>query len=178
MTIEIPNLDQLITVVLDRATHKGSQIHGEAHWKCVAQTGLELCREIDAADRIVVFLFGLIHDSQRLNDGFDRAHGTRAATFVRQIQSEHMHLSEDRLNRLTKACVEHADGFTSGDPTIGVCWDADRLNLWRLGVQPQSHLLSTEAARQPSVIQRAKNLAGQRMQWDEIFRFAHSAVES
>src|SRR5262245_5469316 len=164
MPNEIPNLHRLVSVVLDRATHKGSIIHGEAHWKCVAQTGLELCREVESADRIVVFLFGLLHDSQRLNDGSDRAHGIRAAAFIGQIRDDYLRLSEEQLTLLTKACAEHADGFTSNDPTIGVCWDADRLNLWRLGIQPQPHLLSTDAARQPAVIQRAKDLAGQHLQ--------------
>ena len=39
----------------------------------------------------------------------------------------------------------------SADPTIGACWDADRLNLWRVGVAPARGMLSTAAARSAEV---------------------------
>jgi uncharacterized protein len=48
---------------------------------------------------------------------------------------------------LLRALTEHADGYKSEDPTIGVCWDADRLDLPRVGIQPNRELLSTTAAR-------------------------------
>jgi uncharacterized protein len=54
-------------------------------------------------------------------------------------------LAGDRLERLAQACASHADGRTSDDPTIGACWDADRLNLWRVGMAPARSMLSIEA---------------------------------
>ena len=36
--------------------------------------------------------------------------------------------------------------------TIAVCWDADRLNLWRVYITPDPRLLSTKAARDPELI--------------------------
>jgi uncharacterized protein len=38
----------------------------------------------------------------------------------------------------------------SDDPTIGTCWDADRLDLARegVGIQPRARYMSTEFARE------------------------------
>jgi uncharacterized protein len=48
---------------------------------------------------------------------------------------------------LCEACTYHADGQVSDDPTIGVCWDADRLDLPRVGIGIDRKYLSTAAAR-------------------------------
>ena len=45
----------------------------------------------------------------------------------------------------------------SDDPIIGTCWDADRLDLGRVGVKPNPKLLSTERARSKAVIDWAYN---------------------
>ena len=47
---------------------------------------------------------------------------------------------------LVNACEQHTDGTTTRDPEIGCCWDADRLNLWRVGIRPSSRYLSTGTA--------------------------------
>jgi hypothetical protein len=57
-------------------------------------------------------------------------------------------LSARRAAKLERACAEHREGLITRDPTIGVSWDADRLELARLGVRPNARLLSTEAAKQ------------------------------
>lgn len=36
--------------------------------------------------------------------------------------------------------VEHR----TGDPTIDACFDADRLDLWRVGIKPDPSLMATE----------------------------------
>ena len=41
----------------------------------------------------------------------------------------------------------HTGGGLSKDPTIGTCWDADRLDLPRVGVIPTPDFLSTAAAK-------------------------------
>ena len=51
-----------------------------------------------------------------------------------------------RFERLAAALVDHANGLVSADPTIGTCWDADRLHLPRVGIRPRRELVSTEAA--------------------------------
>jgi uncharacterized protein len=56
-------------------------------------------------------------------------------------------LEPAQLERLAAACDGHTDGFISDDPTVGACWDADRLDLPRVGIKPDARLLSTAAAR-------------------------------
>jgi uncharacterized protein len=165
----IPDAMKLVDAVLSGATHRGSTLHGEAHWKCVTWTGLELAQQIPEGDADVVALFGLFHDSQRLDDGADRDHGRRAAMFVESLHGRLFHLAPEGLERLVRACAAHADGLISDDPTIGACWDADRLNLCRLGVRPDPELLSTEIARRPEVVRAAEALEGQQHDWARIF---------
>ena len=38
-------------------------------------------------------------------------------------------------------------GATTGDITVQTCWDADRLDLGRVGVYPEPARLCTDAAR-------------------------------
>ena len=42
-------------------------------------------------------------------------------------------------------------GEVSADPTIGCCWDADRLELARFGRHPIARFLSTAAALDPGI---------------------------
>jgi hypothetical protein len=58
-----------------------------------------------------------------------------------------LRLDDDQFGLLSEACVGHTDGLTTFDPTIGCCWDADRLDLPRVGITPTAEYLSTEAAR-------------------------------
>jgi uncharacterized protein len=55
--------------------------------------------------------------------------------------------TDEQLFLLAEALGRHADGFLSGELTIAVCWDADRLELGRCGIQPKDAFFSTSAAR-------------------------------
>ncbi|MBN2345700.1 MAG: hypothetical protein JXO51_04855 [Candidatus Aminicenantes bacterium] len=57
-------------------------------------------------------------------------------------------LEPEQLALLKRAMSGHAGGRVSGDPTIGVCWDADRLDLWRVGSLPVVELMSTRAGKE------------------------------
>ncbi len=69
-----------------------------------------------------------------------------------------LELVPERLRLLCRACSGHANGHTSADPTVGVCWDADRLNLWRVGVAPSRRLLSTAAARSAEIYEWSRGV--------------------
>jgi hypothetical protein len=45
--------------------------------------------------------------------------------------------------------------LTRGPVTLLACWDADRLDLVRVGIRPQTHLLCTEAARNNRILEWA-----------------------
>jgi len=53
----------------------------------------------------------------------------------------------DRLALLDYAIRHHTGGQISDDPTIGACWDADRLDIGRVGIIPHERYMSTAAGR-------------------------------
>lgn len=131
-------------------------IHGPQHWLRVLENGLQLAARTPGADAAVVELFALLHDSKRVNEDHDAAHGWRAANFVRLLAEKGLlKLEGPRMIRLLEACEFHEHGHVSSDPTIGCCWDADRLELSRLGIRPQSRYLSTDAANDILVQEQA-----------------------
>jgi len=121
-------------------------VHGPDHWRRVEAVGLELCKET-GADKTVVRLFALLHDSCRLDDGADLLHGPRAADMLGEIAVKLFTLEPDRLDLLEFAIRHHTGGQISDDPTIGTCWDADRLDIGRVGIIPHQRYMSTEPGR-------------------------------
>lgn len=57
-------------------------------------------------------------------------------------------MEDDAFERLSYACIWHTDKDHSDDPTIGTCWDADRLDLGRVGVVPSEDFMSTSFAKE------------------------------
>ncbi len=110
-------------------------------------TGLELASGDAAVDRPLVFCFGLLHDTRRQNEAVDPGHAQRASDFAEELRGEGaLALGGERFEALLDALRLHASGKVSPDPTIGTCWDADRLHLPRVSIVPDPALLSTRAA--------------------------------
>lgn len=160
----------LVAAVLKRSSGKDSSLHGVVHWQRVAAAGLALLPRTPDADPLLVFLFALFHDSMRLNDGRDPMHGPRAARLARELRGVAFGLDDARMGLLEFACEEHTNGGISPDPTVGVCWDADRLNLWRVGIRPNPRWLSTQAARSEERIGLARDLQRERFFWENLCR--------
>jgi len=125
-------------------------IHGWPHWVRVRENGLALAA-VTGADPLVVELFALFHDIARWNDGFDPGHGRRGAEMAALFAAELGGLDASRLELLQLACAHHTDGTIDGDVTVLTCWDADRLDLGRVGTVPRPDRLCTEAARDPAI---------------------------
>jgi uncharacterized protein len=121
--------------------------HGIVHWARVLENGLRIA-EITGADQEVVTLFALFHDSRRVNESRDQGHGLRGAELAHSLRGSLVHLDNTRFDLLFEACRLHTDGHTDGDPTLQTCWDADRLDLGRVGITPTPHRLCTDAARE------------------------------
>jgi uncharacterized protein len=119
-------------------------IHGVNHWSRVLHHGKKIGR-IRKADLLVVELFAFLHDSCRFHDGQDKKHGERAAEFACYQQKVFFQLKPKQLEKLLKALRYHSDGKVSADKTIQTCWDADRLDLGRVGIYPSSEFMSHEA---------------------------------
>jgi uncharacterized protein len=145
--------------------------HGVEHWSRVLENGLTLCGEMSAARPDVVVLFALFHDACRENEYTDPEHGHRAAKLaVRYHQRGALSVDATGLQLLVDACTGHDKGSLSLEPTIGVCWDADRLDLGRVGIRPAPMFLSTAAARQPEMLEKCVNASRRgefprRMSW-------------
>lgn len=135
-------------------------IHGAAHWARVKRFG-EFVGQDCGADLKVVRHFAFLHDICREDDHGDSRHGLRAAAFVHEARHQ-LDLSSSQLELLTTAIEYHSAGDISDDPTIGACWDADRLDLARLFIEPDPALMSTEKARQPETIAWAQRFSQKR----------------
>lgn len=123
-------------------------IHGPAHWRRVLRNGLLLAAQT-GADPLVVRLFAVFHDARRVNDMTDPGHGTRGAEYAATLRTQGLFTaSDEQFARLQEACNGHTEGLHHPDPTVGTCWDADRLDLGRCGFVPDAHFMSTGFARE------------------------------
>ena len=128
--------------------HKNSY-HGPWHWEKVEKNALSLANQTPGADKKVAQVFALIHDSKRENEDDDPEHGLRAANYAKKLfDAGRLMITSKQLEILMIACELHDKGKVSNDPTIGVCWDADRLDLTRVGIIPEKQYLSTDAAKE------------------------------
>ena len=127
----------------------------------------QLIRAASDCDAELVLLFALFHDSRRFNEFHDPDHGSRGGELAREMCGTAFQLEPDRLATLADACTRHDKGQTAGDTTTGVCWDADRLNLWRVGITPDPRLLSTSTAS--DLITEAREFHGRRYDWESLF---------
>jgi uncharacterized protein len=121
-------------------------LHGPAHWRRVERNGLLLAEQTGAKVE-VVRLFALFHDSRRINDGWDPGHGARGAEFAASLRDKLFELPEEEFALLHEACVWHTEGKSHDDATIATCWDADRLDLERIGIVPDPKRMCTEFGR-------------------------------
>lgn len=120
-----------------------SYIHGVEHWSQVEFNGLLLAPKT-GADILVVKLFSLFHDSQRVNDGYDLEHGPRGAEFAAKCRQEGLlELDDERFDLLYRACQQHTKTPRTGDPTIDTCFDADRLDLGRVSIVLNPNKMAT-----------------------------------
>jgi uncharacterized protein len=153
-----PNIRLILQAVLDKYALPWYGEHGLAHWARVLETGLRLSEET-GADTEVVQLFAVLHDSRRVNQGSDPDHGPRAAAYAVEVRGLLFDLPDPAFNLLHRACAGHTYERTHPDITVQTCWDADRLDLGRVGITPQPSLLCTEAAKRPETIQWADDRA-------------------
>jgi len=129
-------------------------IHGGAHMARVLENGLRVAGE-SGANVDVVTLFAYLHDSKRMNNGKDPEHGARGADFAKTLKGSIITLDDAEFDLLEYAIRYHTDGMTEADVTVQTCWDADRLDLGRIGIEPDPAYLCTPAAKKPDIIRWA-----------------------
>ena len=152
--LETPPI-QVVRAILARYPLRWDGTHGLPHWARVLETGQRLAGET-GADRVIVALFAVFHDSCRENEGWDDGHGRRGAELAASLRGRLIDLAPARFDMLYHACEYHTDGGTEGDVTILTCWDADRLDLGRVLITPSPEFLCTPAARRRETIDWAE----------------------
>lgn len=132
---------------------KLGETHGLSHWERVERNGILLSCEIHNGELHfnkdvninVVRLFAYLHDKCRVDDGLDLEHGERSAEMLHTIRDTLLQeLTDDEFAMLEQACRLHSTTHKTGNPTIDTCFDADRLDLERVGITPSPERMATE----------------------------------
>ena len=134
-------------------------LHGLSHFARVEKLGHYLA-ESNGADLEVISLFAYTHDLGRIDDDEDIDHGIRSAEIVTNLYNQNLlNISNEQYEQLIYACYYHSlESAHSEDVTIQTCWDADRLDLWRDGIEPLPCFLHTSKAKNRETIIFARNL--------------------
>ena len=140
------SLKPLVHAILEDYALPWNGTHGVSHWARVLENGFRLAKETGVSIEIVQ-LFAVFHDARRVNEDFDLGHGKRGAELAAAFRGDWFNLPDHDFDLLYEACVGHTDGGTDGDITVQICWDADRLDLGRVGISPDSQKLCTPTAR-------------------------------
>ena len=149
-TIQLPILPDILEV--KKFALNGwdlGETHGLSHWERVERNGIILSMENGAirenVNIKVVRYFAYLHDKCRLNDWTDLEHGVRTADMLPTIRDMILKdFTDEEVALLEKACRYHTTEHRTGIPTVDICFDADRLDLGRVGIIPNPKLMATE----------------------------------
>lgn len=131
---------------IELGEYKG--IHGIDHFANVESFGMLLASKT-GADVDVVRWFAYLHDCQRHNDGSDIQHGERAAEYIDTIRNTYLqYLDDGQVDLLKTACRYHTTTPRLGNSTIDSCFDADRLDLPRVGIVLNPDRMATEYGKE------------------------------
>lgn len=121
--------------------------HGLSHWERVDRNGQMLATP--DCDLTVIRLFAYLHDSCRIDDHYDVQHGPRAAKMIEGLRETLLKdLTDHQFELLQNACRLHTTTRSTGDPTIDACFDADRLDLGRVGITPDPAKMATAKGKE------------------------------
>lgn len=117
-------------------------IHQLRHWDHVYENGMALIDE--GVDFLVVAAFAYVHDLWRNNDNSDPNHGPRAAEHLPAFRDDVFSwMTDEQFALLLEACRVHTLGVATHNATIDACMDADKLDLPRVGIQPDPRKMCT-----------------------------------
>lgn len=156
------NLKLILQAILEEYALPIHGHHGVAHWARVLENGVKVA-QTNGANVEVVSLFAVFHDSRRINECTDHDHGLRGADFAAELRGRVFDLEDRQFNLLYRACQGHTHEWTHPDITIQTCWDADRLDLGRVGITPHPSRLCTDVAKSKEIIQWADGRASFRV---------------
>ena len=139
-------IEQLREYAIKHTIMGDNSVHGISHWDRVSKNADSLWTS--DVNLLVVKAFAYIHDVEREDDGYDLLHGPRAAALVDEIRdTELAFLNDDEILQLKKACELHTTTLRTEDATVNACFDADRLDLGRVGITPNPDKMATVQGR-------------------------------
>lgn len=124
---------------------KDSFIHGAAHWSRVYHYG-HILSELNDFDKENIAFFSIFHDSKRFNDDYDPEHGLRGAEFFKKL-SKIIDITNEQKEIIYEACKKHNYQQEADSLEVGLCFDADRLDLWRVGINPNDDYLHIKQSK-------------------------------
>mgnify|MGYP003995044585 CR=1 FL=1 len=148
----------LLNMIVNQSPLSREGHHSLDHWVRVLANGRKLAKRTGANLRVVE-LFAIFHDARRFNEGYDPEHGWRGAQFASEMRGKWFEASNQEMEMLIYACENHSDGLTEADITVQTCWDADRLDLGRVGTTPKAEYLCTDAGKNTDMIEWAHSRA-------------------
>lgn len=141
------NIDNLKKFVASRI--RPSEIHGMSHLERVERNGRKIAACYPEANLNIIVAFAYLHDACRESDNHDPGHGPRAALLVDQIRHSILTtLSDEEIGELKTACRLHTSTHRTGNLNVDICFDADRLDLGRVGIMPDPEKMATQAGAQ------------------------------
>lgn len=151
----------------------GDAMHGEPHWRGVAWAGLRIREFRPELSARFLLAFAILHDCRRVDDGWDRDHGPRAARLAARSGTLLRLVGAEGRDLVAEACRLHDHGLTCPEtPVIGACWDADRVNLIRLGFRldpGRFTVLSNEEGSLAAVAEEAREIVRTPPSWESLF---------
>lgn len=137
--------ERILNLLQSSSKFFDSSIHGIHHWQAVERNG-HYWAQFTGADTKVISYFAHFHDCMRENEFRDPQHGLRGARFAEENKA-YLDLTEQQLKTLVLACTGHTGGRSAACVTVATCWDADRLDIGRVGIEPDSNYLFGEEAK-------------------------------
>lgn len=138
------NWNQAEKIIFNSYTLKQG-IHGIDHVKRVVENAKIIAKKECPNNYDDIVIGAYLHDIGRIDDNGGNEHAFRGFEISKQLLAKYWpHLNHKKI--LT-AIKEHADSLITDDPLIGSIWDADRLDLTRLGIKINLELLSTQTAK-------------------------------
>lgn len=156
LTLQLPALPEIDIVDVREFALNGwklGETHGLPHWQRVERNGILLSTEIregipyirEDVNIRVVRLFAYLHDKCRLDNGMDLEHGVRAARMLHTLRNTILkQLADEEFSLLEMACRLHTTVLRTGNLTVDTCFDADRLDLERVGIIPFHNKMATQ----------------------------------
>ena len=139
-------IEKLRVYAIKHSKMGSGSVHGIAHWDRVSKNADSLWTS--DVNLLVVKAFAYIHDVERDDDSYDFQHGPRAAALVDEIRDiELAFLNDGEIRQLKKACELHTTTWRTEDATVNACFDADRLDLGRVGIMPDPDKMATVQGR-------------------------------